>query len=100
MEPIRIQRRLGQFSSLPRFFPLSFLSLFLFLSWSTLEEKAGDGRPVKPHSVRQPTPWDPSSPSLVDGSLYTGSRFFMNHHDMCPRESHERQYYFDYARSM
>lgn len=52
-----------------------------------MEEKAGDGRPVKPHSVRQPTPWDPSSPSLVDGSLYTGSRLFMNHHDMCSRES-------------
>lgn len=84
-EPIRIQRRLGQFS--PAFLS-SLIPLFsFFLSWSTMEEKAGDGRPVKPHSVRQPTPWDPSSPSLVDGSLYTGSRLFMNHHDMCSRRA-------------
>lgn len=88
MEPIRIQRRLVQSPSLS----LSSLSRSSLDGFTMLEERqGGDGRVVKQHSAR-----DPSSPSLVDGSLYTSSRFFMSHNDMCPRE---RQYYFDYARS-
>lgn len=63
MGPIRIQRQLGQSSI--------WLSLRLSRSLGgSMVEEAGDGRPVKPHSVGQPAPWNPSSPSLVDGSLY------------------------------
>lgn len=88
MEPIRIRRRLVQSSSLSLSSPLPFLSRRIHVAGG----EAGDGRVVKQHSVAR----DPSSPSLVDGSLYTSSRFFMSHNDMCSRE---RQYYFDYARS-
>lgn len=72
--------------------PLSDCPSFSLILDESMVEEAGDGWPVKPHSVGQPAPWNPSSPSLVDGSLYTSSRLLMHHYDMCPQD---RQYYFD-----